>query len=127
MITERLIGPEDYDDLSWSIAGDPYHANTDPDFFYEFGSMCKVHEDERGPIFYVRGTKALRLDIQFANNNDWRRNVKGLTEGFLPLVERARENGFTELIFNSTSDLLRKFCIKRFGFVESDGELRRFI
>ena len=127
MVRDRFIESEDMPVLSVSLAKDEYHKGTSPEFFTAPGTVCKVYEDELGPICFVRGTKALRLDIQYVDNNDRKRNMAAMLEGFDALAAKARENGFTEIIFQSNNRMLKRFCVKAFGFVESDGELRKFI
>lgn len=127
MVTDRFVSSDDIALLTFSLAKDEQHRDTEPDFFFAPGTICKVYEDEQGPICFVRGTKALRLDIQYVSNDDRRRNMAAMLEGFDKLAAKAKENGFTEIIFNTSNDLLRAFCVKRFGFVESEGELRKFI
>lgn len=127
MVTDRLLEESDLSLLELSLSQDEYHTETAPEFFLEPGTATKVYEDESGPILFVKGTPALRIDIQFVDNNDARRNIKCMSEGFPPLAAKARENGFKEVIFNTSNPLLKAFCIKRFGFVESEGELRKFI
>lgn len=127
MITDRWLGLEDYNLLALSLAQDEHHKGTQPEFFTQLGTVCKVYEDEQGPICFVRGAKALRLDIQYVDNNDRRRNMAAMLGGFEELAASARENGFTEIIFQSNNPLLKAFCVKRLGFVESDGELRKKI
>lgn len=127
MIKDRWLEADDLPLLSLSLAKDEHHKTTEPEFFTQSGCVTKVYEDEQGPMMFVRGTKALRLDIQFMENNDVRRNVKALRYLGEQLPKLAKENGFTELIFNTNSPLLAKLCTKHFGFVESQGELRRFL
>ena len=127
MVRDRFIESEDMPVLSVSLAKDEYHKGTSPEFFTAPGTVCKVYEDELGPICFVRGTKALRLDIQFADNSDFKRNMQAMLTGFDSLAKKAAENGFTEIIFNSNNEMLKKFCSKRFGFHESNGELRKHL
>lgn len=127
MVKDRFIETADLPLLALSLAKDEEHKKTEPEFFTASGSVCKVYEDELGPICFVRGTKALRLDIQYVDNKDKKRNIAAMLGGFDALAAKARENGFTEIIFQSNNPLLKKFCVKAFGFVESDGELRKFI
>lgn len=112
--------------LADSLARDDQHKNTTPEFFYEPWSVCKVYEDEKGPVCFVRGSKALRLDIQYVDNADVKRNIKAMLE-FDKLAAKARTNGFTEVVFTTNSPLLKNFCMRRFGFVEECGELRKII
>ena len=127
MVTDRFLEARDEELLELSLAKDEHHVGTDVEFFKKTGTVTKVYEDEFGPICFVRGTKALRLDIQYVSNSDKKRNMTAMLAGFGALAEKAKENGFTEIVFNTNNDLLRAFCIKRFGFVESKGELRKFL
>ena len=127
MITNRLIAEEDYELLQESLAQDEHHNDTPPEFFYQIGSLTQVYEDEQGPILFCRAVKALRLDIQFLDNEDAKRNMAAMIEGYPVMEEKARENGFTEIIFQTNSNLLGWFCKKRFGFEVSNGELRKQI
>ena len=126
-VTDRPLVEEDLPLLALSLAADVWHKTTEPEFFFAPGSAAKVYEDEAGPIMFVRGAKALRLDIQYVSNADVRRNMNAMLQGFGQLVERAREHGFSEIIFNTSSAPLSAFCQRRLGFVESKGELRKAI
>lgn len=127
MITDRLIEPSDITLLELSLAKDEHHKETEPSFFYQPGTVCKIYEDEFGPILYARGAAALRLDLQYVDNSDVKRNMKAMLGGFDALEKKAKENGFHEIIFTSNSPLMRRFCCKRFGFLESGNELRKHI
>lgn len=127
MITDRFIEPDDLSLLELSLAKDEYHTKTSTDFFYQPGTLTKVYVDEQGPVLFARVSAALRLDLQFMDNYDAKRNIRVMMEGFPLLVAKAKENGYSEIIFNTSNDLLRRFCIKRFGFVDSSGELRKFL
>jgi len=126
MITSRFINPDDYPLLKESLAADEYHRNTPLDFFIEANTVCSVFSDEAGPVLFVRGHPLfntedtswymVRLDIQFLNNRDAKRNMRVMLEGFPILEARAKENGFRGFLFESIVPLLRKFCIKRLGF-----------
>ena len=124
MITERWINENDYSPLKDSLAKDEYHRDTRPDFFYTPGTVCKVYEDEKGPIMYVRGCKSLRIDIQFFSNHDYERNREVLTTKFKEFVNTCKASGFKELVFNTDSPLLKRFCIQKLNFFEVSGELR---
>lgn len=127
MVTDRFIEPSDMSTLAISLAKDEQHKGTEPEFFTQIGSVCKVYEDELGPILFARGSKALRLDLQYVDNTDTKRNMKAMLEGFDVLADNARRHGFSEIIFNTNSPMMKRFCIKRFGFVESSSELRKFL
>jgi hypothetical protein len=123
---ERWITPEDYTTLDFSLKADKFHTTTKPEFYYAPGSFCKVYEDDKGPIMYVRGTKSLRVDIQFVDNNDFERNRKTLTEDFPAFADACRRGGFTEIVFNTTSPLLKRFCKQKLKFDDVEGDELRF-
>lgn len=127
MVTDRLYEDEDYHLLELSLSKDEHHTGTTPEFFTEPGTMTKVYEDVHGPVLFVRGSPVLRLDIQFVSNDDGRRNIKTMLEGLPPLAQKARENGFRELVFNTSSPLLKAFCMKRLGFQETVGDELRLL
>lgn len=110
--------------LETSLAFDKFHTTTTPEFFVEPGTLTKVYEDEAGVGIFVKGTPVLRLDLQFVDNDDAKRNIKIMMAGFPDLMAKARTAGYKEIIFQSDSPLLKAFCTKRFGFNESAGEMR---
>jgi hypothetical protein len=121
----RLITPNDYGTLAQSLEHDKYHKDTTPEFFYEEGTVCSVYEDESGPVLFVRGkaiveepVRVIQLDIQFLDNDNAKRNMRTMIEGFHELETKAIENGFIGFFFVSNVPLLRKFCVKRLGFEE---------
>lgn len=124
MILERSVQEKDEALLRTSLASDQYHQNTPAEFFVAPGTVCNVYEDEAGVVLFVRGAKALRLDVHFVDSEDTERNETALLEGVAALITRARENGFTEIIFRTPSRDLADFA-KRYGFTESNGELTR--
>jgi hypothetical protein len=130
MVTSRYLTHEDYGKLAESLLLDEYHKGTSPEFFYQVGTTCSVYSDEKGEVLFARGlplvfnnTKIIKLDIQFIDNKDYKRNLKVMLEGFSVLEKNAKANGFTGFIFDSTVELLRKFCCKRLGFVALPGDL----
>jgi hypothetical protein len=123
-MNDRWITPEDYDTLYFSLKSDQYHKNTLPEFFYQPGTFCKVYEEDT-PIMFVRGMKSLRLDIQFVNNTDFERNRRAMKENFPTFVENCKKAGFQELVFNTSSPLLKRFC-KKLGFREVEGDELRY-
>ena len=128
MITDRLLDEVgDRPLLELSLAKDEHHQGTEPEFFSEPGTMCKVYEDEKSPIMFVRGTPVLRLDIQYVDNDDFERNKTVMLERFADLAQKAAENGFKEIIFNTNSRALKIFVRRNFGFFESAGEMRKIL
>lgn len=128
MITSRRIEQDDWNLLEISVSKDEYHsATTLPEFFYDERALCNVYEDENGPVMFVRGTNALRVDIQFIDNYDRERNAKVMLEGFADFANKARNAGYTELIFNTDNPALKVFCTHKLKFIESNGEMRYFL
>jgi hypothetical protein len=124
---DRWITEGDKTVLEESLKKDRHHQKTTPDFFYEPGSFCKVYETDK-PILFLRATKALRLDIQFVDNTDFENNRKIMLEEFPIFVENCKKAGFTELIFETDSPLLKRFCIQKLKFDEvQTSTLRYFI
>jgi hypothetical protein len=129
MVTDRLLEETDESMLGLSLDADVHHKGTPVAFFKQDGSITKVYEDGSSPICFVRATKSLRIDIHFLDNKDKRRNAQALIEGFGPLVEQARSNGFTEICFTTSVPELRDFCVKQFGYeqVPDSFVLRKFL
>ncbi|MFL6437716.1 MAG: hypothetical protein ACJ71Q_09065 [Terriglobales bacterium] len=127
LIQDRFLTNHDLPILADSLSTDQYHKETSVSFFTAPGTVCKVYEDEAGPICFVRGSKALRLDVQFMDNTNIKRNGPAILALLADISAKARQNGYTELIFNTDNPALARFCKKRFGFVESEGELRRLL
>ncbi len=125
MITDRLLEDSDLNLLELSLSQDQYHKTTTTEFFTEPGTMCKVYEEDEQPILFVKGSPELRLDIQFVSNENARKNMRVMLEGLPPLAQKAKENGFKSILFNTSSPLLKAFCIKRFGFEQVEGDSLR--
>jgi hypothetical protein len=127
MITDRPIEAGDEELLAASLAKDAYHTTTKPEFFVAPNTTTKVYEDESGAILFARCSMALRIDIQFVDNGDKKRNLHAMLGGFAALVNTAKQSGFNEVLFNTDNPELKKFCIRAFGFEESGNELRKVI
>jgi hypothetical protein len=127
MVTDRRFEQADFPLLAESLARDPFHTTTQPEFFTQPGTTAKVYEIDGKPVMFVRGAPALRLDIQFVDNNDAERNRQVMLDQFDAFAERAKANGFTEIIFCTESPILKAFCKRRFKFREVNGELRKYL
>lgn len=113
--------------IEQALAQDQFHKTTKVEFFKEKGTVTKAYSDERGAILFARVSLSVRIDIQFLNNEDNERNRIAMLEGFPRLLEAAKASGYKELTFQSDNPILRRFCVRRLGFYESGGELRRVI
>ena len=128
MITERLLEADDYEKLVEALSKDSYHTTTTPEFFVQPDTLTKVYELNDKPVLFARACKSLRLDLQFVDNDAAKDNIRVMLKGFPLLAKQAKENGFTEIIFNSSSPLLIEFCTKRLGFKQIEGsELRKVL
>jgi hypothetical protein len=122
----RPIEERDRQILEQSIAKDAWHSETTKaDFFYDKRAVVTVFEDE-APIMFVKGSTVLRLDIQFCDNEDYRSNAAALQE-LSKVIETSKAAGFSEIVFQSSSELLRKYCVKHFRFEPIEGELVRYL
>lgn len=76
--------------------------------------------DRHAPLFFLRCSNAMRLDIQFAPNAD-RRIAMALQTGLPWLANEARARTYRELIYESRSPRLIRF-LERIGFRETTTE-----
>lgn len=74
-----------------------------------------VYSDDRGPVAALRTTSAVRVDIQFFSDSRIR-NARAVFEGFGTYIEVLAKRGIEEVIFNSDSKEMARFCMKRFRF-----------
>jgi hypothetical protein len=113
----------DLQSLELALAIDTFHPDTTPEFFVAPFTQCLVFEDNVGPVMFVRGTSALRVDLCFTDNADKEKNKVAILEGIEVLKKKAKANGFTELIGCSNSLELMTF-FKNQGFEFVAGEMR---
>jgi len=118
----RPISPEDKPLIEQWIAGEPDHKDNTFEFYLpeikgEIKPKIKsvIYEDSEGPIFAVRYSSALRIDIEFSNTANKERIRTVLKEGFPDVARQAKEQGFSEIVFNSISKTLIAF-LRAFGF-----------
>jgi hypothetical protein len=93
-------------------------------------ATCYVIQDADGEIFYIRLSRASRVNIQFApeaSREQRERNRDALIKGMAFLEGLLCDAGAEEWIFETKTPALRAMALKRMGFVESPRELRRVI
>lgn len=115
----RPLTTEDKPLIEQWIAGEPAHADNTFEFYASPKARTVIYE-QASPVFAVRYSSALRVDIEFnpeASREDIRASFQ---EGFPDVVRQAREQGFSEIVFESTSPKLIAFC-KTLGYKESPG------
>jgi len=65
--------------------------------------------DSKGPIAFVRYTKSLRISCMWNDETDNHRNGRAVLNGILDAVNKARANGYTEIIIATESEKLATF------------------
>jgi hypothetical protein len=125
MLKQRSVTEQDRTKLEEWIAADPDHKDRcKADFWLpakEPDGIARIAmEDALGAALFVRAEKCLRLHIQFPPEK-WR-NAKSLIK-FIPMIEAdARKHGFSQIIWESTSDKLIQFT-EQFGYRRSQNEI----
>jgi hypothetical protein len=137
--TLREVTEEDRPLLEQWIVRDPWHrGKLGVEFFLGFTdsgerdprATCYVIEDDKGEVFFIRLSRASRVNIQFAPTHDAiqkERNRKTLMEGMAFLEGLLSNAGADEWIFDTANPELRATAIKRLGFRQSQQELVRRI
>jgi hypothetical protein len=125
-ITSRPLEQEDLGMLKRALDQDTYE-HADAAQYTQDGAYSEVYEDEQGPIGVLRYTKTLRLLTVWCDNKDRVRNAASITQAITDAVAKAKASGFTDIIFNTQSPTLAKFCIDKLGFDESKGEYVKYV
>jgi hypothetical protein len=107
--------------VEW-MAADPFHRGYSSQIFFEDGTEGMLFEDADGPILFVALSRAIRAFVQFAPDQKARTRV-ALPEAFAFVAKQGQQGLFKEVIFESESLPLIRFCKKRLGFRESPHEL----
>lgn len=118
----RAITGDDRDLLARWLSTDPHHSGMTPEMFLAEPSDLVMFRDHIGDVIATRLTTSLRLGVQF-DVTQKARNAFLLGPAFALVMEKARRDKFSEIIFESTSPSLVDFCCKRLGFVPSHDEL----
>ena len=125
MITHRPLAKEDIPILQAALDGNEFHLDQKTEHYTGPDMYSVVYEDSKGPIGIVRYTKAttngLRLCAVWCDNSESRRNAIATLYAIRDTVELARAHGYTEIVFDSTVERLRKF-MGLLGFKPTDGD-----
>ena len=105
----RPVTDDDREMIAGWIANEPAHKASSPDYYFEPGTKSVIYEDTEGPVFVVRYSSALRVDIDFANVEK-ERIRQALKNEFPAVAEQARSQGFKHIVFDSVSKTLVAFC-----------------
>lgn len=117
---------------AWTAADPAHHGVIAPEFWIEqgIGIDSFVLTDAGGPIFFFRMQRAVRLFVQFApikNKVDEARARDGIFRGVNFLVGALAKVQICEMLFDSTSKLLRLYVVGRLRFTPREGTLSRAI
>lgn len=122
----------------WTAA-DPDHAGrVDPWFWIESRANCFLLFDSEGPIFFFKGIREANIfgiHVQFPpyDRPEMRHRLRqrisqGLIEGLMWLEEQLCESPSPiQLIFESETPALIRFCERRLGFKMEAGKLTKHI
>lgn len=121
MITKRPLIDADLLALQKSLDESKFHSGLKANLFSGPHTESFVYEDEQGPIGVLRYSKTLRLCTSWFNEKDRVRNGASIFQAIKDSVELAKKNGFTDIIFDTESLLLEKFCIDKLGFEKAVG------
>ena len=125
-MTSRPLESRDFPMLQQALDRDKF-PHSDAGYYTLNGSYSEVYEDSSGPVGVLRYSKALRLVAVFNDNDKSLQNAKTVIKMVTDAVNRAKSNGFTEVIFNTQSETLANFCTQKLGFFESKGEYVRAV
>lgn len=140
----REIEDGDRKQLEEWIAADAHHASYfEPEFFMgrvaagegkwviDPRATCYALEDAQGTVFYIRLSRASRVNIQFPPaegiSEQRRRIAQGLVQGMAFLEVALSRAGVEEWIFSSESPRLRYMAEGALNFAPSRHELVRAI
>jgi hypothetical protein len=115
----------------WILANPEHRGKVKADFYLkpEDNVQTFVVTENDEPLFFFRDEIALRFHMEFGpsfTEAERDRNRRGLEWGIEWLLNMARGAGVRQLVTQSDSPELRKFCEKRLGFTTSSGEMFRW-
>jgi len=106
----RPITEEDLPLLAKFTVEDPWHR--DAPTLENMSGACTV-EDDQGVVFFVFLEQVARVHVQFGGDRDRIRETLG--NAFREISQTCKEEGYTEMIYQSESPLLIKF-LQKYGF-----------
>ena len=108
-MTSRPLGVSDLPMLQRALDQDEYEHLGTKNFTMD-NSFSEVYEDEKGPIGVLRCTKTIRMVCVWCDNDARNRNAASVVQAVSEVVRRARAAGFTDIIFETESPNLKRFC-----------------
>jgi len=141
--TLRTVTEADRPELEAWIAADKHHTGLlDPEFFMGLAAnedgetapdprpTCCALEDKTGVVFFIRLSRASRVNIQFApaqSRKTKARAAMALMKGMAFLEVQLAHAGAEEWIFDTQDPDLADMAYKRLGFIASPNEMVRII
>jgi hypothetical protein len=116
LITSRPLQPEDTETLQKALDQNEFHQGQKTEYYTNVG-VTDVYEDSQGPIGFLRYTKTLRLCTVWVDNNDRQRNAASVIQAIKDAVEKAKANGYSDILFSTNSAKLKAFS-ETLGFTE---------
>jgi hypothetical protein len=126
MITSRPLTTDDLTMLQKALDQDTFKHAEVKNYTMD-GAFSAVYEDERGPVGVIRFTKTLRFIAVLCDNEDKLRNAGVIIQALTDAEAQAKANGFTDIIFNTDSPALARFCVHRLGYTENKGEYIKYV
>jgi len=118
MVKSRPTTEADVNDLQKAL-NQSSHPNQKVEHYASVG-VTDVYEDESGPIGFLRYTKALRLCACWIDDKDKHRNAASISQAITDAVQKAKSNGYTEILFETESESYKTFC-EKLGFEKAVG------
>ncbi len=114
----RNLVSEDRPQVERWVLAEPTHVNNTFDWYSETGTKSVVVEDEAGAVLVAKFTPCLRMDTDFSPEATPKRIAKAIISGLAEMEQQAKEQGFKEIVFESSSSKLVAFC-ERLGYRQS--------
>lgn len=127
LVSVRKFEDGDKPLLEESVRLDPHHQGIKPETFAaEPNTETQVWAVDGKPVFFLRCSRALRLDVQFVQDAPKDHVKKALNAAFPVVSAQAKKSGYREMVFDSVYEPLIAFCRKYLGF-SSSPDFRRFL
>jgi hypothetical protein len=125
MLYQRATRETDREQLEAMIAEDADHAGRSTADFWlpsekDKNRLCVTFEDDKGPVFFLRLEKVLRVHAQFGT--DKMRTARALIDFNEWLDRESRQHGYVQVIWDSISSSLVRFA-EKFGYHKSPNEI----
>lgn len=111
----RQATAEDFARFKWCLSQDDAHKTQDAEDWRSAPGEFMTVYDNFGNRQWLRIERVLRVSIQHDPDSSRKTTLGIFREGFRWLMESARNNGYTEILFESKAPKLIKLAGKVFG------------